>query len=212
MASQQRHRDDRHNTALSTNNYYLSILIYDARLFVPEFTFFAARKMFYNEPQLYLSRVGLDRSFYRSHEVEQYRDSKHRYNGFHPDLSSLCSERDAITERHHEELAESLVQYTGIFDEQQHIYDGGQDLQSLRAGIEKLPKLTKVSISNFKRYDTVPPKDKHRWYQDQARKEFECAVEPLWYCQERGNYDEVDCYPWDCRGLQNLILAISKER
>ena len=117
---------------------HVTDLIYDARLFVPEVTSFAAHKMIYNEPQLYLSRVGLDRSVYRSHAAEQYRDSKHRYNGFHPNLSSLCSERDATTERHHEELAESLVQYTGFFDEQQHIFDGGQDLQCLRAGIEKL--------------------------------------------------------------------------
>lgn len=73
-------------------------LIYDARLFVPE-TSFAARKMFYNEPQLYLSCVGLGRLFYRSYAVEQYRGSKHQYNGFPPDLSSVCSERDAIAER-----------------------------------------------------------------------------------------------------------------
>ena len=105
----------------------------------------------------------------------------------------MCSERDAIIERHHEELAESLVQYTGFFDEQQHTFNGGQDLPGLHAGIEKLPKLTKVYIANFKSYDSVPPNDKLRWYQDRARKDFDCAVESLWYCQERGNYDEVDC-------------------
>ena len=41
-------------TAIASFASHVTELIYDVRLFVPE-TSFAARKMFYNEPQLYLS-------------------------------------------------------------------------------------------------------------------------------------------------------------
>lgn len=165
-------------------------LVYDGRLFVPEL---AAYKPFKEAFDGYI-RASYDSDFMNSEE---------RFNAFIWDqysedegniANAAASEwQEARLKGYDAFLANCLVRYARLVDQQQSILVEKKDYEALSAGLKKFPSISKTTILDNPGYDS-------RYYQRCSR-EIAVPIQPSMWPYPR---------KWDVRGIHNLIGALSE--
>ena len=131
----------------------------------------------------------------------------------------------------HAIVANSLVRYARLLEQQESIFTKGRDLKALSEGLNSFRNIIKISVvvdfDNSLIYDLHADDrddqdiERHRWYSTRSYTEFGLTVPPSKWCHEPGSEDaeqpgSVDeeqpwwlDVRWDVRGVHNLIQAIS---
>ncbi len=173
-------------------------LIYDGRLFLPELTAYKSYKKAF-DAQL------LDGNIEESGNADDAGEAAWRK------FTSIGWQEPAGQE-YQETLADTLVHYTRLFDQQQSIFEDRRDYDALSAGLKNLPNITTVTaLDDFlESCCWMPPKtDDHSWYHQRSQCEIAGPIAPTSWTRENTNEDD-DLTKWDVRGVHNLIRAVSK--
>lgn len=107
-----------------------------------------------------------------------------------------------------EVLANSLIRYTSLYDQQQSILQDCKDYEALLTGLNNFSNITTVIAldvfcQNYR--GKAHPKDDRSWYTRRSRLEIAEPIAPK-RCPRGGK----DLETWDVRGIQNLVRAVSK--
>ena len=118
-------------------------------------------------------------------------------------------------------VANSLVRYARLLDQQESIFEEAIDFKVLSEGLKSFRNINKVSaLVDFAHYSEyclhteglyIEP---HEWYSSRSRLEFGLTVPPSRWCrrprsQDGGEQDQEERIKWDVRGVQSLFRAIS---
>ena len=155
-------------------------LVYDGSLFLPELANYKSYKVFFDD--------------FRVHVDLQVR---------HREVASV-NWRFPGAPDYHESLANSLVSYTRLLEQQQGLFEKQDDYKALCTGLKNLPNISTVIVLNnfFERNDYAPLRiDDHSWYNRRSQCEIALAVLP-------STWPSID--KWDVRGIQHLIRAVSQ--
>ena len=148
-------------------------LVYDGRLFLPELAHYKSWKKAFD-------LVAGDERYWR--------------------LVPNANWKSTVAE-YYESVADSLLCFTRLLEQQQGIFEKKDDYKALCAGLKNLPNITRVividKLSEFE--------DHHSCYH--RRSQCEIAVPFL-----PSSWDpyEPRGYGWDARGIQHLIRAVSQ--
>lgn len=113
--------------------------------------------------------------------------------------------------RYHESLANSLVRYTRLVDQQQSILEHQKDYEALCTGLKNLSNIsTVIVLDEFSHCcDWTPLRiDNHSWYHQRSWRETGVLAPSQWP-RDINAGDEFTRKKWDIRGIQNLIRAVS---
>lgn len=184
-------------------------LVYDARLFLPEL---AAYKPFKEAFDAHIEdEFGEDDENIAG--VDQAGDSTGPINNVDDDnralsRSTVSRRKNLGDERYHEFLANNLVRYARLVDQQQSILKDRKDYEALSAGLRKFPSISKTTIldhfSGMLRY----PGYLSQYYQRCSR-EIAVPLQPSEWLSSN-TLGEGDMKKWDVRGIYNLIRALSE--
>ena len=187
-------------------------LVYDGRLFLPEFAAYKPYKEAFdaNIPHITIQdRHGVD-------DVDTA-DADQAGNGTGPTNNAIT---DSMTpswsatsewthsEVYYETLANNLVRYTRLVEQQQDILEDQKDYEALLTGLKNLPRITKVTIlDDFSGYSEGTPleTDHHSSYKRRFWRE-NGAIPPAPWPQDTFGAMRNK---WDVRGIKNLIRAVS---
>ena len=156
-------------------------LVYDGRLFIPELTNY--------EPY----KKALD-AFAVLVDLKEMGDVP---------LADVTGAED-----YHESLADSLVRYTRLLEQQQRVFQNHDDYKALCEGLKRLPNIsTVIVLENFSECnDSVPPgRDDYSWYHRRSQCEIAMPVRPTSW-----DPDVPNLKTWDVHGVQHLLLAVSQ--
>lgn len=201
-------------------------LIYDGRLFLPEFGNFGSYR------QAFSARMW--------EEFDEYEDHTRNLSGY--DKLNFANEvyQDSIwnmedlgaggkmarvvagdSEELYANVADSLVRYTRLLDQQERVFQRGTDLKALCEGLKSFRNINKISaLADFIHSSDYYLDEKglymepHEWYSSRSRLEFGLTVPPSRWCrrprsQDGGEQDQEESIKWDVRGVQSLFRAIS---
>ena len=197
-------------------------LIYDGRLFLPELGTFAS---YYSA---FHARMVDEFDFYEGHDDvncfhELYRGSIWNME----DLGAGERMKRWIAgdfKDLYANVADSLVRYARLLEQQESIFTKGRDLKALCQGLKSFRNITKVSaLVEFDHYSDYHPHTEdrddhyivpHQWYSYRSYLEFGLTVPPSKWCRRSQNLDgeqldQEEHIKWDVRGVQNLFRAIS---
>ena len=204
-------------------------LIYDGRLFLPEFGTFAHYDSAFSARMIEELDVYEDykRSFGSTDDIHFADDV---YQGSIWNMESLGA-GDKMkrvfagdSKEYSMNVADSWVRYAHLLEQQEKIFTKGEDLKALREGLKSFRSVTKVEVStDFDHYLDYNLRtgvtynqyiDWHQWYCSQSYLDFGLAVPPSNWCrrphsQDGGAQDREEHIKWDVRGIQNLFRAIT---
>ena len=119
-------------------------------------------------------------------------------------------------------VANSLVRYARLLDQQESIFTKGKDFMALIRGLNSFRNVSKVTaLVDFDPYysdynlPTGVEHDlyikRHNWYSSRTCHEFGITVPPSKWCrwQDEELRDPEEDSKWDIRGVQNLLRALS---
>ena len=124
----------------------------------------------------------------------------------------------------HMNVADSLVRYSRLLEQQERILKNSTDFTALYEGLTSFRNISKVSaIVDFAHCSDYYPCadnkndeniDYHDWYSSRTKREFGLIVPPSRWChrpscQDGGEQDQEQEIKWDVRGVQNLFRAVS---
>ncbi len=165
-------------------------LVYDARLFLLERTTYQPYK----------------RAFDAYWEDHAQNENAREGDGSNMDV-------DVNSAIHHEYLANSLVNYTRLFDQQQSIFENQKDYEALLLGFKNFPNITTVIVLDIfsEGRDSVPlRRDDHSWYHQCSERQSHMPIKPSSWRQD--TFDEnAYQHKWNVSGILNLIRAVSKQ-
>lgn len=171
-------------------------LIYDGRLFLQELTKYESYKAAFDDCE--------------SNQLTEIEQEAARWK------LAKFGWRQTGYEDYHESLAETLVGYTHLFNQQQQIIDDKRDYEALCAGLQTLPNITTVFVvDDFLRCGGWTPleTDDHTWYYRQSQREIAVPVPPSSWAPDlfrQELFDKEEVGKWDVRSIQNLIRAVSQ--
>lgn len=204
-------------------------LIYDGRLFLPElgnfdsyWTAFRARMV--EEFDLYedhtrnaLSNDGMyfadkvyQRSIWSMWKLGAGDNMKRDISGDSKDFET--------------NVANSLIRYARLLDQQESIFKKGKDFKALCKGLRSFRNISTVdTLVEFDHYSDYNIRsgdkhdrfiDPHEWYSFRSQLEFGLTVPPSKWCsrpesQDGGEQDQEKHIKWDVRGVHTLFRAIS---
>ena len=111
--------------------------------------------------------------------------------------------------------ARSQQRYASLLQEQDAIFEAKRDFAALCAGMTRLPNLRRLYILDYFAWqfdcDTFVRVD-HLWYHDWSWPAFEGIARPArWTAARMNDYDDIQenlqKYPWDFRGVDNVLKA-----
>ena len=166
-------------------------LVYDGRLFSLERTTYTPYKKAFD-------------AYCQNHaQNENARDD---------DRSPMDIDVDLNSANHHEYLANSLVNYNRLFDQQQSILENQKDYEALLLGFKKFPNITTVIVLDifYEVRDWVALRgDDHSWYHQRSEREINTPIAPSSWQDIFDEDDEIQ--EWNVSGILNLIRAVSKQ-
>lgn len=186
-------------------------LVYDGRLFLPELAAYKPFKEAFGAHR----EDGYNHDDADTADADQAGDSAGPTNYVDDDAttlswSAISGWRNTGDERYHQLLANDLLCYTRLVDQQQSIFEGEKDHEALCTGLENLPNITAVIVlDNFSQCcDWTPLRaDDHSWYNHRSRHETAVLAPSQW---PQNKYRRAQLgRSWDVRGVQNLIRAVS---
>ena len=173
-------------------------LVYDARLFLPEFTQYEPYKEAFDA--FTVIEFPEDRG-----DVEQTTEAYWRQ------LASV-NWKSTDAEDYAKSLVDTLSRYMQLLDQQERIFEDKEDYEALCAGLKNLPNITTIIVLDqfFECCDWVPLRtDEHSWYHQRSQRDIAEPVPPVsWARDKTSGPDESN--KWDARGFQHLIRAVSQ--
>ena len=174
-------------------------LVYDARLFLSEFTHPKSYKDAFDA----LTMIELPQHM---DDVEQTDEAYWRQLA-----SSKWKSPEA--EDHAQSLLDTRTRYLHLLDQQKRILENKEDYEALCAGLKNLPNITTIIILDhfFECGDWVPLRtDGHSWYHRRSQREIAVPVPPMsWWARDKTS-DPDESTKCDVRGIQHLIRAVSQ--
>ena len=173
-------------------------LVYDARLFLSEFTHYESYKEAFD-------------AFMVIEFPQDTGDVEHSTEAYSHQLASV-NWKSTDAEDYGESLVDTLSRYMHLLDQQQRIFDNKEDYQTLCAGLKNLPNITTIIVLDqfFECCDWVPLRtDEHSWYHQRSQREIAVPVPPVSWARDKTS-DPDESNKWDVRGFQHLIRAVSQ--
>lgn len=181
-------------------------LVYDARLFLPELTAYKAFKAAFDkhipdEDDGY--GAGGDQAGDGTESTDNDDDTESLPRSVKPDRNWIGSES------YHEALANDLVRYTRLVDQQQKILGNRKEYKALLTGLDKFPNITTVVIlDEVTQWGELSLRDEdHSWYTERSRHEATVLAPSPW--TQQMHPIGATTKKADVRGIHNLILAAS---
>lgn len=186
-------------------------LVYDGRLFLPELVAYRPYKEAFdaNIPHTYIpDRHGVDER--DTADADLVGDGSRPTNNADSDGTPLSRSATRRREVYHETLANHLVHYTRLFEQQQCILGDQKDYEALLTGLTNLPHITTVTIldKSFRCSERTllgigdhVPFITRPWY------EMGMVLPAQW--PQNMHREHAVGNKWDVRGVQNLIRAVS---
>ena len=111
--------------------------------------------------------------------------------------------------------ARSQQRYASLLQEQDVIFEAKRDFAVLCAGMMRLPNLRRLSVLDYFEWHVdcnTFVRVGHRWYQDWSRPAFAGIAQPSrWTAASMDDFfsgeDNLEKYPWDFRGVDNVLKA-----
>ncbi|CAD6585145.1 MAG: hypothetical protein ASARMPREDX12_001915 [Alectoria sarmentosa] len=187
-------------------------LVYDGRLFLPELTAYKPFKEAFDA--IIRDEDGEDDGNIAG--ADQAGDRTQSTNNIGRDTTTPSRSMKPLwktegDERYHEFLANSLVRYTRLVDQQQSILEDQKDYEALCTGLKNLPNISTVIVLDefLQCCDWTPLRfDNHSWYHQRSWRET-AVLAPSQWPRDINAGDEFTRKKWDIRGIQNLIRAVS---
>ncbi|KAF6227454.1 hypothetical protein HO133_008898 [Letharia lupina] len=188
-------------------------LVYDGRLFLPELTAYKPYRKAFDAHICY--QHGEDNEDIA--DAEQAGDGDGSTSNVGDDTTTR---RQAVTpgclikgpDLYHETLADTLVRYTRLVDQQQSILEDKKDYEALCTGLKNLPNITTViALDKFAECcDWVPLRaDDHSRYHQRSELEIAVPIAPSSWARAK-TIEDGEIRKWDVRGIQSLMRAVSK--
>ena len=179
-------------------------LVYDGRLFLPELVDYKPYKKAFDKyisgPENNLHGVG-DRDTADGDEVGNGTGPTYNAGSDNTPMSWSARLGSIGGEAYHETLADNLVRYTRLFEQQQSILEDQKDYKALLTGLANFPHITAVTILGAFYQDSQLSYELRLWNEGGV-------VQPAQWPRNMHPGDAVG-NKWDVRGVQNLIRAVS---
>ena len=174
-------------------------LVYDARLFLSEFTHYESYKEAFD-------------AFMVTQFPEDMDDVEHANEAYCRQIASV-NWKSTDAEDYGESLFATMSRYLHLLDQQQRIFENKEDYEALCAGLKNLSNITTIIVLDnfFECCDWVVPLriDEHSWYHQHSQREIAVPVPPVSWARDKTS-DPDESNKWDVRGFQHLIRAVSQ--
>ena len=123
--------------------------------------------------------------------------------------------RNFVTGLQISRYARSQRRYASLLQEQDVIFEEKRDFAALSAGMIRLPNLRRLSILDYFAWQVdcnTFVRVGYPWYQDWSRPAFEGIAQPSrWTAARMDDHyhgeDNLQKYPWDFRGIDNVLKS-----
>ena len=184
-------------------------LVFDGRLFMPELVAYKPYKKAFDP---YITVPNSYKHMRTMHDMgdgdvadgHEFGNGTRRTNTADGDTMPLSWSTTLGTigsDVYHETLANNLVRYTRMFEQQQNILEDQNDYEALLTGLTNLPHMTTVTVLGACFQPSHFCYDLRLWHESGV-------VQPAQWPRNTHLGDAIG-NKWDVRGVQNLIRAVS---
>ena len=175
-------------------------LVYDARLFVSDFTNYESYKGAYDAFKVMELPEGTSMS-----DMVQATEAIQRH-------FASVNWKSTEAEGYGESVVDTWSRYRHLLGQQQQILEDKEDYEALCAGLKSLPNVTTILVLDqfFECGNWGALRiDDHSWYHQRSQREIAVPVLPLSWARDKTS-DPDESRKWDVRGFQQLIRAVSQ--